>query len=609
MDVKLLYELKNEIDRIYALGLEATKRNSRIPKLIPHFEKFVDEDHACEELVYFLKEMSEPIADKLNTLSEIHTLLYYLLRLSEKDIPAEEERVEQVPFLDLNTLETNHSFLELNALIDVLSEYTFSPMALHSKPRPPRLEILQQAVCENKLFDDYRVYPYLNRALADNEPEIAEYAEVIIRNNVERDKILPFLLNSFECEDSDDNLRRFTLLYDFGYDGIAEILDEVLNGDALRLKAKAIEYLSKDVKYEDQLIELSDHPQRTLREMAYVALANLKTEKAERQLCKLYAKALKKRNKGEIELIARALLNTQLSYAFEDILAIVKEEFKNLIEAGKKADSEMFNHLKMGLLILKQKGRGAEICDFLLEIVLNKDYYDIIQKKESALIQSAKEISAVIIDIVQGLEAEKYMDFFDKVINEAPESKWKLPFYKRYMESYINNSSAEVVYDKFAPYYDKKNISITDLAELYRINDLYGAEKPSIDARWMDKLFEALERIDTEDNPETLLHTLDVLEPASSERYNKKLIEMGVKTQRNLLEITSMIIKRDLPDKYEIVYSSIKACHDRKDVTSSNALRQLSRATYWDDFPQEYIAKFRELKNAPKAILTKMENR
>jgi hypothetical protein len=585
------------MDQLCINGIWLIRNNPRIIGALPVLKKSIDEDMAYRNLYSALeKSIKEDAAvnNIIELFSEIYVSLNYLLRLNEKTIfPGERERTEQVPMFNMSDIAVKqHSFLDLGPLMSALT-----------KSEKNRLEIIREAR-EKKLFDDFRIYPYLDKALTDKQLEVTELVKDIIKTDL-GDKISPFILSRFECNDKDENLKRFELLCELKYEELDELLKEILESNVIKLQAKVIQYISNDVAYEDLLIKLSESPQKLLREKVLFGLVNLKTEKTEKKLYELYTKAIKKKNKGDIELLIKALSQTGLLYTFDDVLSQVRGIFNSIIIADKKADAELFHSLRSGISVLKRKVR-TNVYDFFLELLFHKDYNKIIGKRKYLLAQPATSVSYAIIDAIQDLDTEQLIAFYEKVIGEMEESEWKSPFYKMYLqESIRRGDSVEQIYDVFAPYYRSGNISIEDIAEMCGVNGSSQRIAGLIDNRWLDQLYETLEHAEEEDNIETLLQVLYLLEPDSSERYDQELIKAGKATKKHLLEITAMIMKRNLPDKYEIVYSLVKHCHDQGQ-SGSHALRQLLRATYWSEFPKAYAAKFRELKNAPKAIYTKI---
>lgn len=609
MDVKLLHDLKFEVDRLYISGLRLINSNPRIANMTASLKKYVEEEEACRELVDALEDLLE-IGHVMcaDSLSKVHSRLFYLLHLYGETIAPDEEKFEQTPMFDINNVTHQRSFLELRNVIDTLSETEedleerMESEASLERRRLGRPEVIKKAR-EEKLFDDFRTYPYLDKALASEQLEVVEVVEDIIKKDL-GSKMVPFLLNNFEYDARIENLRRFTLLCEIGYENLSEMLDEVIESNVTNLQSRALQYMLNNKAYEDQIISLADSTQKALREMAIIlGLAELKTEKAERKLCELYAKALRKKSRSEIELVMKALLQTKLQYTFADVLSLAEECFENLLAAGKKVDVDSFSSLRLAISVLKMNV-NANVPEFFFKILFHADYNNIIKKRQHLLAKPAKDISYAMIEVMLGADTEQLVAFYEKVIREMEESEWKRPFYKMYLNACVNNNySVEQIYETFAPFYLNKSIGVEDIAELCGV-DKAGAPS-DMDSRWMDLLYETLQHIDEEENIETLLRVMDALEPESSEKYNEELIEAGRRTKKYLLEVTSMIMKRNLPDKYETVFSLIKHCHDLG-VSGSNALRQLPRAAYWEEFPKEYVARFKGLKNAPRAIYIKI---
>jgi hypothetical protein len=575
---------------------ESNQQVLRIRMALPALKELIGQDVAYRNLYLALARLAKRdlAAVTIGLFSRIYTFLNYLLRLNGETVSPEGERAEQIQILNMSDIPVRqHPYTDLKPLMDAFTKSEENCC----------METIRKAR-EKKLFDDFRIYPYLNMALAHEQPEVVELVEDIIKTDV-GDKILPFILNHFEYNNEDENLRRFDLLCELKYEELDELLEEILESNVIKLQLKAIQYISKDAAYEDRIIELSESPQKLLKEKALLGLANLKTEKAEKKLYELYAKAVKKKNKRDIELLINALSQTELLYTFDSAFSLVREIFNSIIVANKKAEDELLYCLQLGISVLKRKGR-TDVYDFFFELLFHEDYNRIVRTKKHALAKPAISVSYAIIDAIQDLDTQQLIAFYEKVIGGMEESKWKSPFYKMYLKECIRRGDpVEQIYDVFAPHYRNGNISVEDIAETYGVDESSESASAVIDSRWLDQWYETLEHADEEESIETLLRVLDLLEPDPSERYNQELIKAGKATKKHLLEITAMIMKRNLPEKYEIVYSLVKHCHDQGQ-SGSHALRQLIRATYWSEFPKAYAAKFRELKNAPKAICAKI---
>lgn len=230
MITSTLYELKAEIERLYIAGIRGSKNNSHILKCIPVIEKHVKEDPAYANLASALKQIVNPLyKHDVEAFAEIYASLNYLLRLYGKPVAPDKERSEHTPVFIIDTITTTRSFLALNALITALTE-----------PVKDGLELIRKAR-EDKLFDDFRTYPYLNIAL-DNKLISAE-VEDIVKNEI-GEKMIPFIVKGFHYSDEWGDLRRFSLLCGFQYAYIDQLLDRILKSTAVNLQAAAKKYVA-----------------------------------------------------------------------------------------------------------------------------------------------------------------------------------------------------------------------------------------------------------------------------------------------------------------------------------------------------------------------------
>lgn len=200
----LLFELKTKIEHLYITGIRGSKNNSYLLKNIHIIEKHVDEaEPAYATLVYALKQVVDPaVSNDLAFFADIQASLNYLLRLHGAPIAAGEERSEHTPTSEIDNVVTVQSYLELKPLIVALSNIG-----------EDKLDVIRKAR-KNRLFDDFRTYPYLNIAL-DYE-QIATEVEDIIKRDIGK-KMIPFLLNGLRNSDKPGDVRRSALLRKFQY--------------------------------------------------------------------------------------------------------------------------------------------------------------------------------------------------------------------------------------------------------------------------------------------------------------------------------------------------------------------------------------------------------
>lgn len=206
MIVSTLYNLKTEIERLYVTGIRGSRNNPHILQCISVVEKYADEEPAYASLTSALKHIVKRNSSiDVKFFAEIYASLNYLIRLHQEPVASDEERSEHTPVFEIENIETTHSFSDLRSLIAALTE-----------PEEENLESIRMGR-KNRLFDDFRTYPYLNIAL-DNELISAEVQD-IIKNEI-GERMIPFMLKGFHHNTEQGNLRRLSLLRDFQYEHI-----------------------------------------------------------------------------------------------------------------------------------------------------------------------------------------------------------------------------------------------------------------------------------------------------------------------------------------------------------------------------------------------------
>ena len=151
--MKPLYDLQQELNRLFIAGSKFAKNDPRLQKHIPILKKLGEKapvfNKLAQEVESLLQVESTQAAEKL---LNVATLLYSVLYTQGVTIEAETEKSEQVPTIALADVNTTYSYLQLKPVLQALTE-----------SKSGRLEVLKDAF-ERKLFDDSRTYGYLSYA-------------------------------------------------------------------------------------------------------------------------------------------------------------------------------------------------------------------------------------------------------------------------------------------------------------------------------------------------------------------------------------------------------------------------------------------------------------
>jgi len=600
--MKPLYELQQELNRLFIAGSKFAKNDPRLQKHIPILKKLGEKAPVFNKLAQDVEELlqldAQQSAEKLLSLS---TLLYSVLYTQGVTTEEGAAVASQVPNVALADVNTQYSYLQLKPVLQALTE-----------SKSGRLETVKDAY-ERGIFKDSRTFGYLSFALADKYSELADYImEVVIPASGKA--MLPFLATDFKLEDKVENVRRLRLLYKLGYAEVDGLIDKIFAESLPNLQAEAIAILSdkKDEKTEDFIISLTSDKNKTIRGAAYKALAKIGTQRSIDKLYELYSN---NKQKGNGELLAEAIASVPLATHYQPFLQKVRERFEALLsmdEADEKALTAAFERLPIEWEILKNKDYPETYA--LLGDILSNKRFDAMAKKRSA---SHYNIAPCLNEILNTLDDNKVLDFYEQYATNVFNNTWTSQLAVNYLYRVLDSKerfSKEKLYEVFAPQFNKA-INARDMIEALagtaysysysysnytvRYTDRELLAKEKLDPRWADLLCNYLagSRVDNSFNTDALM-VLDRIEE-DSERVNYLITKALAKSSAYTIErLYRLIIKRKMPNKFEVLYESLAK------MPKNNLLYYYRTIVedddFWKPFPKEYAQKFRELHEKTK---------
>ena len=602
--MKPLYELQQELNRLFIAGSKFAKNDPRLQKHIPILKKLGEKAPVFNKLAQDVEELlqldAQQSAEKLLSLS---TLLYSVLYTQGVTTEEGAAVASQVPNVALADVNTQYSYLQLKPVLQALTE-----------SKSGRLETVKDAY-ERGIFKDSRTFGYLSFALADKYSELADYImEVVIPASGKA--MLPFLVADFELEDKVENVRRLRLLYKLGYAEVDGLIDKIFAESLPNLQAEAIAILSdkKDEKTEDFIISLTSDKNKTIRGAAYKALAKIGTQRSIDKLYELYSN---NKQKGNGELLAEAIASVPLATHYQPFLQKVRERFEALLsmdEADEKALTAAFERLPIEWEILKNKDYPETYV--LLGDILSDKRFNAMAKKRSA---SHYNIAPCLNEILNTLDDNKVLDFYEQYATNVFSNTWTSQLAVNYLYRVLDSKerfSKEKLYEVFAPQFNKA-INARDMIEAlagtaysysysnytvkYTDRELLAKEK--LDPRWADLLCNYLagSRVDNSFNTDALM-VLDRIEE-DSERVNYLITKaLGKSSAYTIERLYRLIIKRNMPNKFEVLYESL-AKMPKSNQYYYRAI--VEDDDFWKPFPKEYAQKFRELHEKTKLDIFK----
>ncbi|ATA68845.1 hypothetical protein CGC48_09570 [Capnocytophaga cynodegmi] len=580
--MEILYNLQQEINRLFIAGSKFAKADPRLQKHIPTLNKLGEKAPVFTKLAKDIEQLlqtdSQQSAEKL---MEISTLLYSILYTQGQTIEANKTQKEQIPNIPLSQINTEFSYLQLKPVIQALTTSNSG-----------RLEILTDAF-ERNIFKDSRTFPYLNIALADKYSNLCDYIENTIIPSVGK-AIIPFLVEGFKYEDKTENVRRLRLLNHFGYDQIAMIIEKIFEENLPNLQSEAINILSNDSKNEEFITNLTSDKNKTIRGAAYRALAKIGTHSSLEKLYNLYAN---NKNKTNQTLLAEALAIGKIPFFFKqtyNLVLIHFEELLNIDKSDKKALDNAMDRFCTDMELFKNKDY-PEVYDFFERIFTDKTYTELIKKAK--LHHYDDTIRSKIIEALNTFDTYRVLSFYERNINNLPSKNWYYSAWYNYFSKAVNFYTKEKIFDIFSPQFEK-SISMSNLYGLFTNNANFGYNELEVytdktDPRWIEIFSNYIKNIKKWD-----YSYLQALFIVNKMEYDKEKM-------RDLIEIVlpkvphdarvplyEIIMEQDFKDKFKMIYDSIEKVPKNTYVYAFSRIKDVG---FWTQFPKEYAEKFRNL--------------
>ncbi|MDU1905001.1 MAG: HEAT repeat domain-containing protein [Dysgonomonas sp.] len=586
MKLQPLYDLQQEINRLFIAGSKFAKGDPRLQKHVPILNKLGEKAPVFSKLAKDVEELADTDAQQSpEKLMSISVLLYSILYTQGEAVEAGVEEKPQTPNFSLDEVNTEFSYFQLKPAIEALTTSNSG-----------RMELIKEAH-EKGVFKDSRTYMYVDKALGDKYADLTHWIVTTLIPLI-GEPLIPVLLKSFDYADTAEEARRLKALIQLDAPQLPEIIEKVITERIPNLVLAAIPYLAKDAKNEDLLLEFAKDKQKDVRVDAYFALRDMKSEKGWEYMVNLF---LSEKKKADLSMLSRAFAAYSLPARYVPLLIEkAQKSFDSFIEAGNdsatsdKGLQEKLDYLYMHVESLIYK-EYQEIYDFFDMLLNSKEYNTLIGKNKGLLEYKARNITD---EILRSVKDDKKYEVWDKLSqNVYANTYWNQRLTDDYFGYCAENSvlSKEAFYNRFAEYYKSDAVLAGSIFHDFGVSKKDSLEG-ILDTRWKPLLLNKLkeDKYYFEYILETYVKLIGIDTPEA-----KELIISGINDHALSIykfdSLSKIMQQTQHPDRFDIILDALVARNKKQKITSYQL-----RVVKFEAFPKEYIQKMQDLHEKTK---------
>lgn len=335
MAIPILFELNQELTRLFAAGSRLSSGDPRIKKFITPLNKYGEKSPIFLKLAQLVTELLEVDTNQsAQKLIESKTFLLSVLSTQGDASPAQDNIIT-----DINDSQNNIKLAETDrscrTIMPVIEALTTTGSG--------RMEIVQQAF-EKGLFNDPRLYKTAVSALEDKYAEISDYIANQVLPSMDK-TVYPLLLNSYNMKGGTADGRRLSAMHKIIGENMLYLVDETAEKGNAALKAEAVKIMAYYPRYEEILLSMLDES-KLVREEVMKALVKINSKRGIDKLIATY-------KSSKADTVLDAISCGESDYLTGELLEITRGDY----EAIKKSNITVkeIERLKNDINALKNK--------------------------------------------------------------------------------------------------------------------------------------------------------------------------------------------------------------------------------------------------------------
>ena len=313
MAVSILFELNQELTRLFAAGSRLAAGDPRIKKYLEPLQKYGEKAPVFLKLAALLEDLLNADANSsAQKLIETKAFLLSVISTQGEAAPDDGEVSAEIGEGEEGLSPTANSYRSLLPVIEALNEAGSG-----------RMDIIKDAY-KKGVFGDPRLALAAARALKDKNYELADYLESKVLPSI-GEIAFPILLDDYDENGDSVDGRRLSAMHRICSERALPLAEKAVNEGSDTIKAYALRIMGAYPKYEETLLSMLDE-RKQVREEAMKALAMMDSKAGIDKMIGIY-------KSGKAGTVKEALSSGKGEYLAGELIEIVRGDYEGLLAA------------------------------------------------------------------------------------------------------------------------------------------------------------------------------------------------------------------------------------------------------------------------------------
>ncbi|MBU1218700.1 hypothetical protein KKF34_12665 [Myxococcota bacterium] len=406
MGLPVLFEIDQELTRLFVAGSRLSTGDAGVRKYIPAMEKLGERVPVFKKLASLMKELTESKPEE-SASKLIETRCLLLAVISTQGENASGPNLDSWPQGQIAMSDTTISSRELAKIIEALTTSGSG-----------RLEIVKSAH-ERHLFNDPRTHRALITGLGDKFSELSDYISAQILPTC-GEILKPHLERDMTYDGGAPEAKRLRALHRIDPLGMVDKIKEIMISGSVAMKEEAARLLGNHPECGSFLLDFMNDKKKEVREAVMASLISMNNKDG-------IDKILEMLNTKKAGQVTNPIINGNSPYLVIRLIEMARNAAE-LIESN-NADKSVADNF-YNLVTYMENKNSADIADFLITCLDSgtvKKASRVLSEKDDKKQTEKHQLELTVFNIIHyiGLRKDYIWNYFLNHFDEMKSKKWK----------------------------------------------------------------------------------------------------------------------------------------------------------------------------------------